>query len=151
MTKIVIFDIDGTLADLSHRLHYVKQKPKRWPEFLALAKDDAPIWPVVTLYNLIGHGSGYEVKRVLVSGRSEKIRDDTETWLQAHGIHHNGLYMRPDKDCRPDYVLKKEILGQIYKDFNDAEILFVVDDRQTVVDMWRAEGLICLQCAKWEE
>jgi hypothetical protein len=31
--EIVIFDIDGTLADVSERIHRVKKKPKNWPAF----------------------------------------------------------------------------------------------------------------------
>ncbi len=59
--------------------------------------------------------------------------------------------MRADKDSRKDFIIKKEILEVIRKDFDDPEILFVVDDRPSVVKMWREEGLVCLQCAEWNE
>ena len=54
--------------------------------------------------------------------------------------------MRGDKDSRPDSEVKQDILKQL-KD-EGKEILFVVDDRQSVVDMWRTSGITCLQCKK---
>ena len=54
--------------------------------------------------------------------------------------------MRGDKDNRPDSEIKQDILKQLQKE--GKEILFVVDDRQSVVDMWRANGITCLQCKK---
>ena len=52
-----------------------------------------------------------------------------------------------NKDYTPDQDLKKKWLYSFGKD----RVLFVVDDRQRVVDMWRAEGITCLQCEAWPE
>jgi hypothetical protein len=52
--------------------------------------------------------------------------------------------MRADKDFRADHIVKEEMLSFLRSSGN--EILFVVDDRQQVVDMWRRNGVICLQC-----
>src|SRR5580693_706300 len=128
--KIVIFDIDGTLADLRHRLHYVKNGGRNWDEFFASVGEDRPIWPMIELF----HALASEYRIIIVSGRNETIREATEKWLWEHNITaYAGLYMRPKGDHRQDYIVKKEILAIIRKDFPHAEISFVVDDRPSVV------------------
>jgi hypothetical protein len=57
--------------------------------------------------------------------------------------HYRHLFMRRAGDSRPDQVIKREILDLIPKD----RVAYVLDDRQQVVDMWRAQGLTCLQVA----
>jgi AAA domain-containing protein len=142
--KTAIFDIDGTLANLSHRLHLLPN----YDAFFAQAGGDIAIWPMVNLAIKL-YDCDYQI--ILVSGRTDRIRKETENWLDHHGIKYAELYMRPDGDYRKDYIIKKEILAQIHKDFDNLDIQFVVDDRSSVVRMWREEGLICLQCAEWEE
>lgn len=56
------------------------------------------------------------------------------------------LHMRPDGDFRPDVEVKKEIYKREIE--GQFKVLFAVDDRASVVEMWRAQGLVCLQCAK---
>jgi len=45
---IYLFDIDGTIANLSHRLHFIQQEPADWNAFFMSAGDDEPIWEVIT-------------------------------------------------------------------------------------------------------
>ena len=54
--------------------------------------------------------------------------------------------MRADNDQRPDSEVKQDILNSLKA--QGKKILFTVDDRQSVVDMWRANGITCLQCQK---
>jgi predicted kinase len=144
MRRVVIFDIDGTLANCSHRIHHVKGPgPKDWDAFFAKMGDDVPVPDVVDVYHALGD-AGYS--RVICTGRPEKYRRLTETWLRdAWVCDYEALYMRPNDDTRPDHVVKREILSLIRKD--GYEPWLVIDDRQSVVDMWRDEGLTCLQCA----
>lgn len=137
----VIVDIDGTLADNEHRQHFLRQESKDWDSFYAACWDDRPIWPVImAVQALFKH---YAV--VLCSGRRESCRQDTMKWLAHYGLHYDELLLRPDGDYVDDALLKKRMLtqlrGQGYAPF------LVIDDRQKVVDMWRAEGLVCLQAA----
>jgi hypothetical protein len=80
---------------------------------------------------------------VLCSGRPETYRTVTERWLADHQIDHRRLYMRPAEDHRADHVVKREILDTIRRDGFDPWL--VIDDRPSVVDMWREAGLCCLQ------
>ena len=80
----------------------------------------------------------------IVSARNDKNRDVTEQWLAQWGIPYDALYMRKDGDYRPDNVFKQELLDNIRKNGNDL-IERVYDDRNQVVDMWRANGIECIQ------
>jgi len=40
--KTVIFDIDGTLSDNSHRQHFLEQKHKDWEGFFKECEKDKP-------------------------------------------------------------------------------------------------------------
>lgn len=141
--EIVIFDIDGTLADISQRVHHISSKPKNWNAFIeGMAKDKA-IRSMVRLCNVL-YASGLRI--ILCSGRNEKNRPETVEWLGRQGVNYHELLLRKDEDFRSDAVVKREILDTLDK----SRILFVVEDRSRVVEMWRAEGLVCLQCAPGE-
>ena len=146
MTDAVIFDIDGTLADITHRLHHIKKEPKDWDAFFAACPDDSPVIPIINLTHIFD-AMGFKI--LLVSGRSNKVVGETANWLMKHKVKFQSLYMREDGDHRPDYVIKEEILDGLIGD--GFVIRYVVDDRTSVVEMWRRRGLTCLQCNSWEE
>ena|ERR1700728_1405229 len=134
----IIVDIDGTIADNSHRQHILDTEPKNWDEFFLGCYDDEPIQPVIDVVQAL---SVYH-EILIVTGRSEKYRELTKLWLKKHEIDYLKLYMRPEGDYRPDHEMKEEILKKIRLHFDPT---LAIDDRQSVVDMWRRNGLICLQ------
>lgn len=151
MIKCVIIDIDGTLADLSHRLHWIDgrggSKPD-WEKFFQHLMGDTPIEPIIWIGNaFVDSCNG--VKVLLCSGRPENHRATTESWLIHHYVEYDRLYMRPADDTRPDHVVKRELLGRIRED--GYEPVLVIDDRPSVVEMWRREGLLTLQVRAGEE
>lgn len=137
----IIVDMDGTLSDPSHRLHHIKQKPKNWKAFADGAKDDPPNKPILSLVLRLQESS----RIVVCSGRHDEYDNDTRLWLRRYGVRFESLYMRQRSDYRADDVVKEQLLEQIYRDGWDPWL--VIDDRQRVVDMWRRNGLTCLQCA----
>lgn len=141
--ELVIFDIDGTLADISERIHHIRKKPKNWSAFNAGMAQDKAIHSMIRLCNIL-YSAGLRV--ILCSGRNEKNRPETVNWLEKQGVKYHELLLREDEDYRSDAVVKREILQGLEK----SKILFVVEDRSRVVEMWRAEGLVCLQCAPGE-
>ena len=141
--EIVIFDIDGTLADVSERIHHLKKKPKNWDAFFQGMARDKAIRSMVRLCNIL-YTSGIHI--ILCSGRNEEYRTETVKWLAQQGVHYHDLLLRKDKDRRSDTIIKREMLSMI----DQSKVLFVVEDRSRVVDMWRSEGLVCLQCAPGE-
>jgi phosphoglycolate phosphatase-like HAD superfamily hydrolase len=138
--ELVIFDIDGTLADVSERIHHLKKKPKNWDAFLQGMAQDKAIRSMVRLCNIL-YASGIQI--ILCSGRNEQHRAETVKWLAQQAVNYHDLLLRKDNDRRSDSVVKREMLATIDK----SKILFVVEDRSRVVEMWRSEGLVCLQCA----
>jgi len=145
--SIIICDIDGTIADCEHRRHYITNKPKDHDAFYAGVRDDKPIGKVIrVLMFLLDDERGYN-KVVFVTGRPERTRKDTEWWLaeylHLHPIHYQ-MFMRKDRDYRQDYMVKQDILD---KHIDKSKVWVVLDDRDQVVQMWRRNGLTCLQVA----
>lgn len=141
--ELVIFDIDGTLADISERVHHVRKKPKNWNAFNAGMAQDKAIRSMVRLCNIL-YAAGSRI--VLCSGRNEKKRPETVEWLESQGVKYHELLLRKDEDYRSAVVIKREMLQTMDKN----KILFVVEDRNRVVEMWRSEGLVCLRPAPGE-
>lgn len=135
-----IFDIDGTLADCSHRLSHIQGDKKDWDKFYADCYKDAPIDGVCRVARELPR------RVIYITGRPEKYRQQTMEWLRQNDLWWNAsttLIMRKDGDYRPDYIIKREIYEQQVREFYD--IVGVFEDRKQCVDMWRSLGLTCFQ------
>lgn len=146
----IIFDIDGTLADLTHRRHFVRSKPKNWKAFDAGMAEDKPIYPVIAA--LVSFKRADTNNRIILcSGRSEPNRGVTVDWLKRHNIwqYVDNLYMRAANDYRADDIIKEELLDRILEDGYYPAMVF--DDRPRVVRMWRRRGLYVFDCNQTEE
>jgi len=143
---IVVFDIDGTLAKIDHRLHHVKKKPKDWTSFDAEISQDEVNEPVAEVMRSMSSRNLI----LLASGRNERSRSKTEEWLSLHNLdNYQKLYMRPKLDYRCDSIVKKDILGQIIVDYGKPDMVF--DDRPRVVNMWRENGIFVLDVYQGKE
>lgn len=142
MTKVIVFDIDGTLANIEHRRSYIATKPKNWKAFNAGIVNDTPHEDIVWLTKVFASRLDAVI---LCSGRGEEHRDVTEKQMSDFGVHFRKLFMRPAKDHRQDYIIKVELLQQIRAEFGEPFLWF--DDRSQVVDAIRAEGVRVLQVA----
>ena len=144
--SIVIADLDGTIALCDHRRHFVAGPKKDWDAFFKACINDVPNVPVIRTLTALWNRY---YKIIIVSGRSATVRDITEFWLKQNDVPYHCLYMRPTNDYTPDHELKFKMLQGIKKDlgFMDENILCFFDDRQKVVDMWRAHGFTCFQVA----
>ena len=139
--RLVIFDLDGTLALNEHRQHYVERPTgeKDWDSFFDACDKDELNWPIAaTLLTMLA--AGLDVR--IWSGRVDRVREKTERWLSDNGLGHIPLKMRPDGDHRSDTVLKSEWLGEASQ-----KPMMVFDDRDSVVAMWRENGIVCAQVA----
>lgn len=140
--KAIIFDMDGTLANISTRRQVLKKNPKDWNGFFQGIEFDLPNVPIVELFHTLSATGNYIM--IVVTGRPERYRCVSTQWLLKHNINAELMYMRQDGDRRPDDVVKKEILEKIRS--QELEIILAIDDRQSVVQMWRDNGVTCLQC-----
>jgi hypothetical protein len=144
MRPCYIFDIDGTLADNGHRQHHLRQSPKDWDAYHALAHLDPPHRHLCALANTLFTP---ETGVVFCTGRAEAQRHLTECWIMINClIKTQHLYMRADGDFRPDHVVKLELLAKIRND--GLAPIMAFDDRNSVVAMWRAAGIPCAQVAE---
>ena len=146
---LVVFDIDGTLANIEHRLEHIKQKPKNWAAFDAGIPNDKVNLPVKeTLEGLRWNGNTI----ILASGRNERTRDTTVKWLTDNGIwcYCDKLYMRNADDFRSDDIVKQEMLYKIIADYGRKPDM-VFDDRPRVVRMWRNNGIFVFNVYQGEE
>lgn len=151
MKKAVIVDIDGTLSNCEHRRHFMETKRKDWKNFYDLMYLDTPNkWCVDIIFSTMAlvRTNPFEITQViLVSGRPDNYRDITEKWLKLYKIPYSVLLMRREGDNRQDRIVKLEIYEKEIK-AKGFEVSFVLDDRKQCVDMWREQGLVCLQCAE---
>lgn len=134
--KAFLVDIDGTLAHMTNRSPY---------DWKRVGEDevDTVISQIVDSLRF-SEGNNYDAT-IIMSGRDESCRAETESWLEIHDIMYDRLFMRAAGDMRPDNIIKAELFDANVRDNYDVQ--FVLDDRDQVVDMWRRMGLTCLQVA----
>ena len=131
----VIFDLDGTFAFLGDRSPYDASR----------AEGDEVNAAVHFVYQAIRTGKP-ESAVLLVSGREERWRPETERWLAKHGVIYEGLYLRRTGDRRKDTVVKREIYERHIAGKYAVRVVF--EDRDQVVRLWRDDlNLPCFQVA----
>lgn len=148
MTPLFIFDLDGTLALIEHRRHFVEcpRDEQDWPSFYAACDKDEPNIPVITMLETL-FLFGAEVW--IFSGRSDEVREKTEDWLLRNtilGRREINLTMRPAGDYTPDDKLKKQWLDNMLPEDRE-RLVAVFEDRDRMVKMWRENGVACFQVA----
>lgn len=135
MAKAWLVDVDGTLA-----LHHVgpgARSPYDWHR----VGEDAPNRPVIDLVTALAERDFI----VVMSGRDECCRPETEAWLATNVPCYTELHMRPAGDMRKDSIVKRELFETLVAP--RWNVLGVIDDRDQVVAMWRSIGLMCAQVA----
>ena len=138
---LAVFDIDGVLADVRHRLRHVERRPKDWNAFFAAAVDDPPLEQGVAL----ARASAEDCDVVYVTGRPERCRDDTLAWFDRHGLPAGELSMRRERDHRPARLAKPGLLRRLAR---GRPVAIVVDDDPQVCDAYEQAGYRVLR-ADW--
>lgn len=152
-----IFDLDGTLAFNQHRQHFLDVSPRKWKEWNEACVNDEPNFP---LFHIMRTAPG---TKLIMSGRDEAVRPQTEQWLRHAGVSqwrgvgpapegfYEQMYLRPTGDRTEDTELKKgwwqehkHVMGRRYQH------VVVFEDRKRMVDMWRGLGVQCWQVAPGE-
>lgn len=128
---LAVFDIDGVLADVSHRLHFLDVH--RWERFFAAAHAD----PLLDEGAERLRAAQDEFDVVYLTGRPERNRRLTERWLAECALPTHPLYMRPDDDHRPARYVKREVLRRLAR---EREVAMILDDDPAVVRMLADDG-----------
>lgn len=134
LKRAILCDIDGTLA------HMVNRSPYDWSKVGEDTVDE------VVRDVLLKYANSTDIVKpsiILLSGRDGSCRQETIKWLKDNNIPYDDLLMRSAGDMRKDFIVKQEIFDVYIRD--KYAIMFVLDDRNQVVNMWRNMGLKVLQ------
>lgn len=152
MIDTIVFDIDGTLADIRHRLKWVSGEVKDWDRFYQDVRQDGVIEPIAELFLLTCIGLGhydiaYNMRVICITGRPERTRAATLKWFREKiGPEPDAIYMRKDHDFRPDVEIKREWVEKLREEGHNFILAF--EDRDRVVKMYRDLGIQCCQVAE---
>ena len=151
MKSLYIFDLDGTLSKIDHRLPILSDESldenERWRRFFAACIDDEPNDPVCRLYRMIRKAARNEIW--IWTGRSSEVRVQTHIWLHRnhlYGHSNTALKMREEGDKTKDADLKQKWLYGLNEE-DRGRIVCCFEDRSVSVEMWRRNGILCLQVA----
>jgi hypothetical protein len=128
---LAVFDIDGVVADVRHRLHHLERR-RSWTSFFEAAHED-PLLPEGAA--LVAElAAQHEI--VWLTGRPEWLRETTADWLAGHGLPGEELYLRPYGDYRPAPRYKVEVLRSIAP----RGIAALIDDDDEVIQAALSAG-----------
>ena len=143
MKQYAIIDLDGTCSNAEARKYLIDGSQKKdWDKFYDLCGEDKPFIDILRLVNLL-HRDGFYI--AYLTGRVERVRTQTVSWLFNHGFPEGSLQMRPDGDTRQDCIVKAEMADKC--GLTPENTFLVLDGRDQVVKMWRERGFRCLQVA----
>lgn len=144
--RAVIYDMDGTLADVTGIRHYVMGGPENYykKDFDAFHREsvNAPPHAHVVRRAQITHAMGFT--NIIVTARGSNYRHHTAMWLALNNVPSAALYMRPQGDFRPDYEVKSDIYERVSRSF---DVVQAVDDNPKIIKLWNdcaIESVICI-------
>ena len=146
MSMFIVFDLDDTLSDTTHRQFILEQEfetdSEKWNAFFDACLMDTPNVPIVKLLDTLAASTNNH-RIEIWTGRGEQVREKTLAWLNQHTQYFKysfiNLRMRPEGDFRPDTEIKAEWMQQ----HGSPDIVF--DDRNKMVNWWREQGITCCQ------
>ena len=140
----VVFDLDGTIADDGHRLHFIEGPTRNddaWVNYFRACTEDKPIESMCRLFRHLSNPVVVNPATVVEiwTGRSEIVRHETNVWLRGNGLYPHRLMMRPDGIYESNVELKAEWLQAAPRKPD-----LVIDDNLKVVEWWRSQGVFAL-------
>lgn len=137
--KVALFDLDGTLININSITHLIGQ----WDEFHEASMKCPPH------INMVEFAMRMQLcaEVIIVTGKPVEFYQRTVDWLRLHGIMPDSILMRKPLDTRSDAELKIDGIAKHFGVNWKDHILFAVEDRDKMVEAWRAQGITCLQCA----
>lgn len=147
MKPCVIFDMDGTLANVSSIRHYLKPDIHHGKDFDTFHAESVNVPPHSHVVNAaqVAKLLGHDV--VIVTARKHMWRHQTAWWLAMHGVPSDALFMRGNKDQRKDYDVKKDILSTIRQAWTP---IHAWDDNPNIIRLWNEEGIPCTVVPGWQ-
>lgn len=131
LPPVILCDLDGTLALFGDANPYERDFEKD--------KINTPIYEILMKFQ-----GGVDL--IFITGRQEKYIPKTKEFLRNSGLRYEKILFRKNDDLRKDSIIKQELYEANIK--GKYNVFFVLDDRDSVVEMWRDLGLTCLQVAE---
>lgn len=133
MQRCAIFDMDGTLADVSSIRHHLRG-PGDARDFFRFHSESVNVpandWVVRAAKECKANGLAI----LIVTARGHQFRNLTAFWLAMHDVPSDMLFMRHQKDGRQDRLVKADILARIRQLGFVPVIAF--DDNPNVIGLW---------------
>ena len=134
MSKIVLCDIDGTVANNDHRQHLLKEY-KDWDLFFSKLDQDEPIEKIIKIVNEYAD-QGFVI--YFLTGRPARYELKTRQWLEKFFKFQINLIMRKDGDIRDKLLIKHELFSD---NFQPEEILVCIENDLKLCDLWESLDL----------
>ena len=167
----IVWDLDGTLADATHREHLLEGDNPDWDAFFAASDGDEPIPHAIEVFQALrGAGHKMEIWTGRDRGEDDAVLKTTLDWLREYvglgfedasryfadkyfpydGTHQIPVPVRMRPHARhgehiADTDLKEGWLKGAVAMGKPPQLAF--DDRDRVVKMWRDLGVPCFQVA----
>mgnify|MGYP005814140349 CR=1 FL=1 len=152
MRDCLIVDMDGTLTDVSSIRHWItayeasgRKSQRNFDRFHEDSVHCPPHFDVLAQVR-VAYLLGVDI--VIVTARKEKWRNHTAFWLAWNHVPSHALFMRGNKDQRPDVEVKRDILSVIRRSWNP---IGAIDDNPSVIAMWQDEGIPVTIKEGWDE
>lgn len=135
--EVVIFDLQGTLVDVSGIRHLVEGTGKKDFDAFHRATGNCPPHQYVVD---AAHQARRDNREIIVmSGCGNEHREMAQSWLAHHGIEPLMLMMRPEGDYRKDFVVKREMYMTVCR--LGFRPVHAWDDNPGIIELWRELGI----------
>ncbi len=138
---LVLLDVDGVVADVSHRVPHLRARPRDWGAFFAAMADD----PLLEEGKAVAQRAARDHDLAWITGRPARYADVTARWLATHGLPAGPVHHRRDGDRRPADAFKLSTVRRLAR---TRRVVLVVDDDPTVCAALRSAGFGVFQ-ATW--
>jgi len=140
--ECIIMDLEGTLTDCSHRIHYYVDK--NYDKWNSLFSADTPN---KYMLRIIRESIKLDKKIIICTAKSAECAESVYDWLRTYHCWENGpsilsiidsIYFRKKDDRRISVTVKEEMLWKIMKKWS---VTFAYDDRLGNCEMYISNGI----------
>lgn len=142
LRDLILIDLDGTLININGIADLIPD----WDAFHDASFRCPANEAVVEFVRALQLLDNREV--IIVTGKPDTYQSLATEWLRYHGLMPDAILMRPKDNAMSDADLKPWLVEKHCGEGWEQRVLFTLEDRDKMVNAWRARGLTCFQCAE---